>query len=1096
MVRRAVKGLIQLLGGLGAGAAIVISLLAWQLAKGPVSLGFLTEYLERAVNTGHRDFTLKLGNTILTWAGWERALDIRVLNVSIRSLNGKTIGSVPEVAFSLSGGALLNGRIAPHSIEFYGPHVAVRRDRDGSIDIGFGVDAASGSEALATRFMDRLMAAPSLDHPMSYLTRVAIIGGAVTINDQLLKKQWKLPVADVRIERFGDRMRGELNLMLDEGGRTTELVADGAYMLAERRVRLDFKFKDVAPSVFAAVAADLAPLKALDMPFSGTIGVDFPIAGDIESVRVDVAGKNGRLILPKPFAQEVDVAEATLRAQFRAGSGSAIEALDLRFAEGTTIRLPQPVDFPEPVRRISFSGTFSADGRALVVKSLVAEGAGPVLSLSGEVTDIGDPNHPMLVSAAGTVDGMTSAALPDYWPPSVAPDLRQWVTTHIRKARVSDVSFKAKLKVDGDGGHEVLALEGGMKVDGAEVAYLPPMPVVRDAAASIKFDKQSFTIYAEGGHSNGLEVGRGRIVLTGLDQYDQFADIDLQIKGSLPDKLAYIDNEPFKYASALKINLRDAAGAAETRLKLFFILEKDLTFEQVKIWARSTLRDVRLGNIFLGRGIDDGQLDVRVDVHGMDVKGDVRIADIPAHLSWRENFDDGANFRSRYKLHTKIIDVRHVRDLGLDMEPFSGNYIRGGVTSDITYTVFPGRDRRLEVKADIAEAAISAPAFGWSKPVGTPGSAEVVIDLENQLVVDIPKFVLRADDLDVRGKAKYALDGTGLERVDFARIAYGRTEMKGALIPKSDGGWEAGFHGPSFDLSPLWQEVMADDAGAEADHPLLDKLTLAVEFDRVWIDATQELNGVSGTFARAGNLWQTIILNSRVDADTAFSLSIRPRDDGNRDFSMRADNAGKVLKLLGLYPNMVGGKLLITGAYDDALPSQPLKGTINVNDYRVINAPALVHVVSIMSLTGILDALQGEGLAFRDLVIPFELSRGTFHLHDAKATGTALGFTASGKVFRHTDIVDLEGTVIPAYVINSAFGHIPVLGELFTGGEKGGGVFAATYTMTGPMEDPVVAVNPLSALAPGFLRNVFGIFSRTETPAAQSEDGTKTPTPQ
>ncbi len=66
MVRRAVKGLIQLLGGLGAGAAIVISLLAWQLAKGPVSLGFLTEYLERAVNTGHRDFTLKLSNTILT----------------------------------------------------------------------------------------------------------------------------------------------------------------------------------------------------------------------------------------------------------------------------------------------------------------------------------------------------------------------------------------------------------------------------------------------------------------------------------------------------------------------------------------------------------------------------------------------------------------------------------------------------------------------------------------------------------------------------------------------------------------------------------------------------------------------------------------------------------------------------------------------------------------------------------------------------------------------------------------------------------------------------------------------------------------------
>ena len=46
--------------------------------------------------------------------------------------------------------------------------------------------------------------------------------------------------------------------------------------------------------------------------------------------------------------------------------------------------------------------------------------------------------------------------------------------------------------------------------------------------------------------------------------------------------------------------------------------------------------------------------------------------------------------------------------------------------------------------------------------------------------------------------------------------------------------------------------------------------------------------------------------------------------------------------------------------------------------------------------------------------------------------------------FRHAD-VDLEGTVIPP-ALNSAFGRIPLLGDLFTGGEKGGGIFAAAYT--------------------------------------------------
>ena len=142
----------------------------------------------------------------------------------------------------------------------------------------------------------------------------------------------------------------------------------------------------------------------------------------------------------------------------------------------------------------------------------------------------------------------------------------------------------------------------------------------------------------------------------------------------------------------------------------------------------------------------------------------------------------------------------------------------------------------------------------------------------------------------------------------------------------------------------------------------------------------------------------------------------------------------------------------------------------------MVNAPVLARLLSIMALTGILDALEGGGLAFSDLSAPFELQQGTLEIREARASGTTMGFTANGKIFQHADVVDLKGTVIPAYALNSVFGRIPLLGDLFTGGEKGGGIFAAAYTMTGPIEEPVVSVNPLSALTPGFLRNVFGII--------------------
>ncbi|MFN6943041.1 MAG: hypothetical protein ACK4OG_13735, partial [Parvibaculum sp.] len=73
---------------------------------------------------------------------------------------------------------------------------------------------------------------------------------------------------------------------------------------------------------------------------------------------------------------------------------------------------------------------------------------------------------------------------------------------------------------------------------------------------------------------------------------------------------------------------------------------------------------------------------------------------------------------------------------------------------------------------------------------------------------------------------------------------------------------------------------------------------------------------------------------------------------------------------------------------------------------------------------------------------------------------------------RAEDRLDIEGTLVPAYTINSFLGQVPVLGPLIVGRE-GEGVFAITYGVRGKTDDPTVIANPLSALAPGFLRRLF-----------------------
>ena len=86
--------------------------------------------------------------------------------------------------------------------------------------------------------------------------------------------------------------------------------------------------------------------------------------------------------------------------------------------------------------------------------------------------------------------------------------------------------------------------------------------------------------------------------------------------------------------------------------------------------------------------------------------------------------------------------------------------------------------------------------------------------------------------------------------------------------------------------------------------------------------------------------------------------------------------------------------------------------------------------------------------------------------------GSQLGLTFEGQVDLAAGSLDLEGTVVPLYGINWTIGQIPLLGQFLRGAE-GEGAFAVTYTIRGPFAEPSIGVNPLSALAPGFLRELF-----------------------
>jgi len=83
--------------------------------------------------------------------------------------------------------------------------------------------------------------------------------------------------------------------------------------------------------------------------------------------------------------------------------------------------------------------------------------------------------------------------------------------------------------------------------------------------------------------------------------------------------------------------------------------------------------------------------------------------------------------------------------------------------------------------------------------------------------------------------------------------------------------------------------------------------------------------------------------------------------------------------------------------------------------------------------------------------------------------------------------VSLDGTYVPAYAVNNIPSQIPLFGLLLGGGVHEG-VFAVNYHIGGAATKPTLNINLFSAIAPGFLRKIFGFADFPDSNAEPSTE--------
>ena len=447
---------------------------------------------------------------------------------------------------------------------------------------------------------------------------------------------------------------------------------------------------------------------------------------------------------------------------------------------------------------------------------------------------------------------------------------------------------------------------------------------------------------------------------------------------------------------------------------------------------------------------------------GLRAQGRAAVANIPGTIGVEMDFRNGGPDQvTQSAQFAGTATARQLAAAGLD----PGGVIGAG-TGSFTAKYAERRDGQADVQAqaDLARAALAV--AGWTKPVGPAATARGRVLLRAGRLVGITELEAQGPGMAVRGRAEMVGQPAGAAgaRPDHARAdpGAGRGDAPDRARRADPGdavGHDAGRDGPGG-----YERLGARGLGpVRRRHPVSTPCGSAPGRSCARSRAHAEHDGKR-------------LVNLRLQSGGPERVQAVVAPDGTgRRVQVRAADGGALLRVAGVFDDLVGGALAIDGRYDDAVRPSVLSGTVDLRDFHIRNAPAIGKVLQAITIYGIPEAASGPGLAFSQLSAPFRWDGSALTTKNAQAFSASLGLTVEGRVDTRARTLDLKGTVVPAYAVNSALGRIPLLGELFKA-ERGGGLVAVNYTVRGPIADPAVSVNPLSALTPGVLRRLFKLF--------------------
>ena len=725
---------------------------------------------------------------------------------------------------------------------------------------------------------------------------------------------------------------------------------------------------------------------------------------------------------------------------------------------------------PVALQSIVFDARFLETTSRFVIDGLTARGPTVDVAIKAETAPDGKGSSLKLNIDAGP---SATSDLIRLWPQFINPDVREWCAQNLHGGRLQG-SLKADWSAaDLDAmthkrGLPRESLHGEFTTRDVGVDLMPGLPMMMTDEGTGSFTGHEFTV--SGNRATMVLSPTRRVQANGLaftvPDTTPRPIVDASAKAHMTgtaDALAdLLMREPLRRQAGLTLDPATVKGQAEGDLVLNLKLGKTARPEDTQFHATGALDNLQIEKFLADEKLDSATAVFEADRNALKIAGDGELLGAATHVDVARTLGEEGSATVTFAL-----DAAGRAKRGLNF----GSWLTGPLPIKLKA---PLTRASAEVEIDLTLAGVDSPVPGLSKPPGKPGKATFIVrptpegaSLSN-IAIELGVPMLRGSaQMDPAGAIESAT-------ITQARIAPG-DDFKVEVLNSPDS-LKASVRGASLDARAFVKSVLD---GTSSGQTAAKNFDLDAKIATVIGSNKQTITNMELTAFRRGGETRLGSLRGRVGGGAVTATG------SGGETRITTSDAGALLRFANLYSHLEGGDLnLLLRSRGDQSAGEAL-----LTDFVLRDEPAFRQLVSAApqrASEGGAAAVDAARVRFEKMTASFERTPGKLAIQDAVIYNPSVGLTAQGGIdFEHNQI-DLSGSFVPAYTVNTMLTKIPLVGVLLSGGEHDG-VFGLSYRVHGSMSAPTLTVNPLSAIAPGILRRMLGAIDGTTSRSGAHE---------